>query len=744
MMLTIQPYSRQSFDSTTLEPESLLIYNNQIKDYEEAQGIKFEITEKQNLFISLSDLSFDIDIYLCFAETKEDGQVYAMPYTNSTRHGTEIETLFAQLPPGSYYLVPKNNLKRITGEINGPGTITFDSKSFDDQLAELPDDPLINKQWYLFNTGLFSVLSDETIERLGATNLLDDREANGILPNADIRAPEAWKIKNSASNIVVAVIDQGVEIDHPDLQGNIWKNKEEIPGNGKDDDDNNYTDDVKGWNFGTKTNNPRPTAPNRAHGTHVAGTIGATANNGIGIAGVAWDVQLMPVSVEDPESPSGLKNVDEGVIYASKNGADIANLSLGDNFKINPAKVMTYMRANGTLTDDAPDLYQKILGKAFEAFSIAKKEDMMMVIAAGNDGSRADSLTTWGQIGNLDKTLSPWNFISGFYNNAMTIASSDGMNQLSPYTNTGLSVDLTAPGGNVESGNEYGILSTVPLGLTDYVTTYIRDLAELRGFDREDVDSWGPDLQRQFKTNFTENGDYGYMQGTSMATPVVSGAAALVKAVNPDFSANDVRQILIKSGRQNNLTKGIAGQNGLQLDLEAAIKLAEIWQGKKSFYELQEGDANNNIISSSPTNTWLKGHAGDDVLSGNKADDLIHGGAGKDLIIPGEGLDKINGGKGVDVIRYYHQDESPIARPDRILMDENDWIDLSILDGKPDKAGIQKLKFIGSSDFSGKPGQLMAKSNGFFVDLDGDSYADFGALFTKELDFEIAKHHFIL
>ena len=332
-----------------------------------------------------------------------------------------------------------------------------------------------------------------------------------------------------------------------------------------------------------------------------------------------------------------------------------------------------------------------------------------MIIAAGNEGRRGDSISKWQQIGDLDRSLSSFNFISGFFDNAINVASSDGMNHLSPYTNTGLSVDLTAPGGNIISGQEYGILSTLPLGLGD-----------------------------------TEIGDYGYMQGTSMATPVVSGAAALVKAVNPEFSANDVRQILIKSARQNNLIKGIAGQNGLQLDLEAAINLAESWQGKNSFYELQEGDESNNIMSSSPTNTWLKGHDGDDALSGNKADDLIHGGAGKDVIIPGEGLDKINGGKGVDVIRYYHQDESPIARPDRIVPDENDLIDLSALDGKPGKAGIQKLKFIGSSDFTGKPGQLMAKSNGFFVDLDGDSYADFGALFTKELDFDIAKHHFIL
>lgn len=719
-MLKIESSSLQSFDLASVsedylptEPILTSVAGQGYVPVPPNEIIEFEITEQQNLFISLSNLNSDLDIYLCrkkVGESEEIGKLaVAIPYTNSTNHGNEQETLFAQLPPDTYYLLLKDNSPTRSNVLKEySGTLTFDSRTFDNNIATLPNDPLLNKQWYLFNTGVLS-LSEDAMEDLADNGYMEMRESNGILPNADIRAPEAWRRNNSADDIIVAVIDGGIEVNHPDLQENIWKNKGEIPGNGIDDDNNGYTDDFEGWNFGTGNNNPRPTAPNKAHGTHVAGTIGATGNNGIGISGVAWDVQLMSASVEDPNSENGLINVNEALRYASKNGAHIANLSLGNNYKLNPAHVMTYMHANGTLTKNAPIEYKSILSETIKEFSVASEEDMLMVIAAGNEGRRINSLTKWQQMGDLDRSLSSYNFLSGFFDNALNVASSDGMNQLSPYTNTGLSIDLTAPGGNITSGQEYGVLSTLPLGLAD-----------------------------------TEIGDYGYMQGTSMATPVVSGAAALVKAVNPEFSANDVRQILIKSAWQNNLTKGIAGQNGLQLDLEAAIKLAESWQGKNSFYELQEGDESNNIMSSSPTNTWLKGHAGDDVLSGNKADDLIHGGAGKDVIIPGEGLDKINGGKGVDVIRYYHQDESPIARPDRIVPDENDLIDLSALDGKPGKAGIQKLKFIGSSDFSGKPGQLMAKSNGFFVDLDGDSYADFGALFTKELDFDIAKHHFIL
>ena len=116
------------------------------------------------------------------------------------------------------------------------------------------------------------------------------------------------------------------------------------------------------------------------------------------------------------------------------------------------------------------------------------------------------------------------------------------------------------------------------------------------------------------------------------------------------------------------------------------------------------------------------------------------------MLIPGEGLDEIIGGHGRDIIRYFHRDESPIARPDRIKMAINDRIDLSALDGKPQtaKPGVQKLKLIENNEFSGKPGELMARRNGIFVDLNGDAFADFGILFSKQLDFDLTSDHFIL
>ena len=229
-----------------------------------------------------------------------------------------------------------------------------------------------------------------------------------------------------------------------------------------------------------------------------------------------------------------------------------------------------------------------------------------------------------------------------------------------------------------------------------------------------------------------------------MAAPVVSGAAALIKAANPDLTAPDIRRVLLASARRNPKLKGLAGQNGLQLDLEEAVKRSKQWKGNQSYFEMNEGTDKNDQLNATPKNTWLTGKQGDDLLRGNHGDDHLEGGRGDDVLIPGEGLDDITGGHGRDIIRYFHRDESPIARPDRIKMASNDRIDLSALDGKPSKAGLQKINLIEKSRFSGKEGELMARKNGIFVDLDGDAFADFGILFSKQLDFELTTDHFIL
>jgi len=282
-----------------------------------------EKSEKLNMFIQLSGLSKDYDLYFTQIDPRtnepfRNGAGPLSPIINarsSTNFGIEDESIFVALEAGKYYV--EVGLNPLVGLIAGDSNfkITIDTKSFN-QSTKLPNDKYLANQWYLYNTG--------------TTNLLDTIEsgskANGIKPNADIRAPEAWKLRNSAKDIIVAVHDSGVYIEHPDLKDNIWVNKGEIPGNGIDDDNNGYIDDVNGWNFTFDKKDPRARNPNpdpklsiSSHGTHVAGIIGAKANNRIGISGVAWDTQMMVINV-DP-----LRNWLEAHEYAINNKASVIN-----------------------------------------------------------------------------------------------------------------------------------------------------------------------------------------------------------------------------------------------------------------------------------------------------------------------------------------------------------------------------------------------------------------------------------
>ncbi len=128
-----------------------------------------------------------------------------------------------------------------------------------------PNDTNFSKQWGLNNTG-------QTVNGTTGT------------PDADIDAPEAWDVTTGSSSVIVAVIDSGVDYNHPDLSANIWRHIGETAGNGIDDDGNGFTDDTRGWDFVDSDNDPMDVV---GHGTHVAGIIGAVGNNSTGVTGVA-------------------------------------------------------------------------------------------------------------------------------------------------------------------------------------------------------------------------------------------------------------------------------------------------------------------------------------------------------------------------------------------------------------------------------------------------------------------------
>jgi len=193
---------------------------------------------------------------------------------------------------------------------------------------------------------------------------------------AIIRADLAWEVVTDTHGIVIATLDSGVDLDHPDLEARIWTHPGEVPGNGLDDDGNGKVDDVHGWHFyhvcsysDCWPGENNDVQDRDGHGTHVAGIAAAEANNGIGVAGLAWGALLMPVKVlEDRYSEAWYSDIAAGMVYATDNGAAIINLSLGGE---EPGQTLeeavAYAHQRGVLlvaaagNDDGPILYPAAL-----------------------------------------------------------------------------------------------------------------------------------------------------------------------------------------------------------------------------------------------------------------------------------------------------------------------------------------------------------------------------------------------
>lgn len=227
-----------------------------------------------------------------------------------------------------------------------------------------------------------------------------------------VRAPAVWAQGVAGQDVVVAVIDTGVDQTHRDLQGNLWHNAAEIPGNGRDDDQNGFVDDVVGWDFVDDDNSPQD---ERGHGTHVAGTIAARRNR-FGATGVAPLAKIMPLRVLDASGDGASADIEASIYYAVDNGADVINLSL---------------RGLGT--------------RRFElALRHAQQHDVLVVAAAGNNGDE-----TPGFPARYSETIS--NVISvGAYTPALErLANSSGVGQTKVVQVDAPGVDVfsTAPDG---------------------------------------------------------------------------------------------------------------------------------------------------------------------------------------------------------------------------------------------------------------------------------------------------------
>jgi thermitase len=170
-----------------------------------------------------------------------------------------------------------------------------------------PTDANFNKQWGLFNNGTMTGIGD-------------------VLPDADVDMELAWNIETGDPNMIIAVSDSGLKMNHPDIASRIWVNSSEIAGNGTDDDNNGYIDDVNGWDWVNADNNP---TDDHGHGTNCTGIIGEIANNNMLFAGANWNSKIMPLKVLNSTGNGTYFDMANSIYYSVDNGAKIVSMSIG-------------------------------------------------------------------------------------------------------------------------------------------------------------------------------------------------------------------------------------------------------------------------------------------------------------------------------------------------------------------------------------------------------------------------------
>ena len=304
-------------------------------------------------------------------------------------------------------------------------------------LSTIPDDADFSELWGMHNTG-----------------------QSGGTPDADIDAPEAWETFTGTNTVVVASIDTGVDYNHEDLADNMWTNEGEIAGNGIDDDGNGVIDDVYGYNAVSNTGDP---LDDNGHGTHTAGTFGAVGNNGIGVAGVVWDVQIMALKSMASNGSGYTSDVLECIEYMI-------------DMKVNHGVNVVASNSSWKVSSYDQALY--------DAIAAGNAAGIIFVASADNSNSNNDKIPVYPASFDLPGIIS--------------VAATDSKDLKASYSNWGpRTVDLGAPAQE--------IYSTLP------------------------------------------DHDYGWMSGTSAATPFVTGAAAFIRGVNPSLTIAEVKEIILST-----------------------------------------------------------------------------------------------------------------------------------------------------------------------------------------------------
>ncbi len=338
------------------------------------------------------------------------------------------------------------------------------------------NDPMLNKQWHYKNTG------DETL-------------VSPIKEGCDINVEPAWEFCTGDPSIIVAVMDEGVMYKHEDLAANMWVNQAELNGQkGVDDDGNGYDDDVYGYNFAKDQGDITWTDPeDSGHGTHVAGTISAVNNNGIGVCGIAGGsgnndgVKIMSIQIFAGRYQSTISRNVDAIYYATSMGASILQCSWG--------------LMSGAINSDEQYLDERsIEANAFAHFINTKRPGSplnggIIIFAAGNEA---------GACG-----------YPAAYPSVVCVTSLSTDFTPSVFTNYGMPADIAAPGGDLY---------------------YHKNLS---------------DAGQVLSTVLKLDGMYAYMSGTSMSCPHVSGVAALglsyAKQLGKTFEPDEFRSMLLAS-----------------------------------------------------------------------------------------------------------------------------------------------------------------------------------------------------
>ncbi len=420
-----------------------------LKSPEAAASIK-SLTASKTIYPEITESSFKIipgmdyvsdEVIVKFKSTR--GKEVSISAMSGKRKVKSFPLIGADL----YQLDSTVSMEQALADLAARGDVEYAEPNYIAHAARIPNDPSYSLQWGLATVG----------------------------------APAAWDVITGSEDIIIAVVDSGVDYTHPDLSSRMWQNTGEIAGNGIDDDGNGYIDDVRGWNFLSRTNDPMD---DYEHGTHVAGIAAAATDNLTGISGMTWKNKVMALKFLGSSGTGPISLSIEAVQYAVKNGAKIINNSYtGGGF----------------------------LRSMYSTISAANEAGVLMICAAGNEYNNNDSNPSY-----------PANY---GLPNVISVGATDSTDGWAAFSNYGNTVHIAAPGKD--------ILSTIPSNR--YVTR----------------------------------------NGTSMAAPMVSGAAALLLGLNPQMTAAEVRTLLLNSVDIRSSLYGKVSTSG-RLNVQKALEQAGI------------------------------------------------------------------------------------------------------------------------------------------------------------------------